>query len=348
MKRITLIVIPIIGLLVMLLFPSGIFKPSPAKEDKVIEAAKNFLNVLSEKQQSQTSYSFDDKERYNWDYVPLEHREGITLNEMDDRQKEAALALLRASVSEQAYKKLTGIFELENVLKVLENHPPENNYRDPGKYFFTVFGKPAEGEPWGWRLEGHHVSWNFSAMSNQLVSSTPAFIGANPAKVPSGPKAGWRVLNLEEDLARDLVKSLDDQHLEQAVIEEVAYPEILTGKERKAIATEQAGLPYNAMSSQQQQKMKQLLDVYLNNFEQNVAEDLKSRIEQAGWEKIYFAWAGGTEQGDKHYYRIQSPVFIVEYDNTQNDGNHIHTVFRDLANDFGEDVLKKHYEEAHH
>ena len=331
----------------------AIFAPSacttglstPPAEEKLMSAAQHFLDLLEDTQQEAATYSLDDEERYNWHFTPRE-REGVPLKNMSEAQQEAALQLMKICLSEAGYEKAQNIRELEQVLRYVENRPPNDTRRDPVNYSFTVFGEPRAGEAWGWRVEGHHLSLNYTAIDNQIVSATPTFLGANPGKVPSGPKEGWRVLQPEEDLGRELVKMLDEEQRSTAMIAEEAYPEIVTDTERYAKIGEQEGLVYTDMTAAQQDKLVQLLDLYYNVHRAEVAEAALAPIKE-NLDNIYFAWAGGLEVGDPHYYRLHGPTFVIEYDNTQNDANHIHTVIRDLKNDWGEDVLKDHYESAH-
>ena len=318
---------------------------TPPAEEKLMSAAQHFLDLLEDTQQEAATYSLDDEERYNWHFTPRE-REGVPLKNMSEAQQEAALQLMKICLSEAGYEKAQNIRELEQVLRYVENRPPNDTRRDPVNYSFTVFGEPRAGEAWGWRVEGHHLSLNYTAIDNQIVSATPTFLGANPGKVPSGPKEGWRVLQPEEDLGRELVKMLDEEQRSTAMIAEEAYPEIVTDTERYAKIGEQEGLVYTDMTAAQQDKLVQLLDLYYNVHRAEVAEAALAPIKE-NLDNIYFAWAGGLEVGDPHYYRLHGPTFVIEYDNTQNDANHIHTVIRDLKNDWGEDVLKDHYESAH-
>ena len=317
----------------------------PPGEEKLVTAAQHFLDLLEDSQQQSATYPLDDEERYNWHFTPRE-REGVPLKAMSEAQQEAALQLMKICLSEAGYEKAQNIRELENVLRYVENRPPNDTRRDPMNYSFTIFGEPRAGQAWGWRVEGHHLSLNYTAIDNQIVSATPTFLGANPGKVPSGPKKGWRVLQPEEDLGRALVKLLNEDQLSTALIAEEAYPEIVTDTKRYAKIGEQEGLLYADMTSAQQDKLVQLLDLYYNVHRAEVAEAALTPIKE-DLSNIYFAWAGGLEVGDPHYYRIHGPTFVIEYDNTQNNANHIHTIIRDLKNDWGEDVLKAHYEEAH-
>jgi hypothetical protein len=339
----------------LLLATSTTAYAGPPANKKLTEAAQHFLSLLNDTQQQAATYPLDDEERYNWHFTPRE-RQGVPLNNMTEAQQEAALQLMKICLSEAGYEKAMDIRELEQVLRYVENRPPNDTRRDPMNYAFTVFGEPRDGESrtgksgaghaWGWRVEGHHLSLNYTAIDNKIVSATPTFLGANPGRVPSGPKEGWRVLQPEEDLGRELVKLLSEAQLRTALIAEEAYPEIVTDTKRYAKIGDQEGLRYADMSAAQQDKLVQLLDLYYNVHRAEVAEAALAPI-KADLESIYFTWAGGLEVGDPHYYRLHGPTFVIEYDNTQNNANHIHTVIRDLQNDWGEDVLGKHYEEAH-
>lgn len=317
----------------------------PPAEEKLVTAAQHFLDLLEDSQQAQAIYLLDDEERYNWHFTPRE-RQGVPLKAMSEAQQAAALQLMKICLSEAGYETAQNIRELENVLRYVENRPPNDARRDPMNYSFTIFGELGPNQAWGWRVEGHHLSLNYTAVDNQIVSATPTFLGANPGRVPSGPKEGWRVLQPEEDLGRALVKLLDKEQLSTALVAEEAYPEIVTGTERSAQIGEAEGLVYADMTAAQQNKLVQLLELYYNVHRTEVAEAALAPIKE-DLDNLYFAWAGGLEMGDPHYYRIHGPTFVIEYDNTQNEANHIHTVIRDLENDWGEDVLKEHYESAH-
>jgi hypothetical protein len=203
-------------------------------------------------------------------------------------------------------------------------------------------------QPWGWRLEGHHLSLNFSAVTSELVATTPAFLGTNPATIPFGKDRGKRILAQEEDLAFKLLNSFSREQRTQAIIATTAPRDIITGNDRKARMERFEGLPYSAMNALQQGLFLQLIGEYINNMREEIAQKQFARISGAGFERIHFAWAGMTEPGLPHYYRIHGPTFLIELDNTQDRANHIHSVWRDFENDFGEDLLKRHYETAPH
>ncbi|MEP6952298.1 MAG: DUF3500 domain-containing protein [Ginsengibacter sp.] len=310
--------------------------------------ANKFLVTLSSAQKARTQFAFTDEERYDWHYIP-KTRKGISLGELNDQQKKAAFDLLRTALSDTGYKKARAIMELETVLRQVEGRVSNDDYRDPGKYYFSVFGDPAVDSIWGWRLEGHHVSFNFSTKDNRLVSGTPGFLGANPAIVLSGPEKGKQVLKDETELGFALLHSLDAKQIEKAIINVKAPEEIITGASRKAILSDTIGILYSALNEVQQKVFLQLLSIYIHRYTPLFAMDMMHDIETAGLANLRFAWAGSMLQGpgNPNYYRIQGPTIIIEYDNTQNNANHVHTVVRDLKNDFGGDELLEHYKQGH-
>jgi len=313
----------------------------PAGPGDVADAARAFLATLTDEQRARAIRPFDDGERFEWFFTPVT-RNGLPLKEMTTEQRTAALGLLQSATSSAGYLKATGVMHLEGILAVLENRPER---RDPENYHFWVFGTPSRDRPWGWRFEGHHVSLNFTSTDGVTVS-TPSFIGANPARVPSGPFAGWRLLAHEEDLARALVQSLDADQRERAVISATAPRDIITGNDRRASLERVEGLPAAVMTDPQRALLLRLLAEYVDNADPVIAGPRLARIEEVGIDRLHFAWAGSLDVGGPHYYRIHGPTVLIEYDNTQNDANHIHSVWRDLENDFGEDLLRRHYEAA--
>jgi hypothetical protein len=230
----------------------------------------------------------------------------------------------------------------------VEGRQGDDDYRDPGKYFFSMFGDPATDSIWGWRLEGHHISFNFSAKDNSLISGTPGFLGTNPAIVLSGPDKGLYILKNESELGLELLHSLDASQTKKAVIGDNAPSEIITEAKRKAMIDKPEGILYSELNKEQQNLFMQLLSIYIHRYTNLFAETMMKEIETAGLNNLHFAWAGAqqTGVGNPRYYRIQGPTIIIEFDNTQNNANHIHTVIRDLKNDFGDELLE-HYKENH-
>jgi len=317
-----------------------------AQGSSLAAKANEFLSLLNDDQVKKARYEFDDEERHNWHFVPRE-RNGLSFNDMNEKQRQAAHALLKGSLSDQGYQKATNIMALENILREVENRPADDKYRDPLNYYITIFGNPDGKNVWGWRLEGHHVSINFSSADNQIVSSTPTFWGSNPAIVRSGRHTGRQILKQETDLGFTLVNSLNTNQLKEAVISTTAPADIITGNQRKAELQDPKGLPYTSLTSDQKKLFMQLLNVYVKNYQLGFSKRLMEKIEKAGIDNLSFAWAGSLQPGAGHYYRIQGPMLLIEYDNTQNNANHVHTVVRDLTNDFAEDILREHYEKEH-
>jgi hypothetical protein len=312
---------------------------------QMANAARDFLATLSSEQRARAVFPFASEERQNWHFVP-QPRKGLPLKEMDARQREAAHAFLRAVLSQKGYTKATTIFHLEEVLRALEGG--RGPARDPELYYFSFFGEPGEEATWGWRVEGHHLSLNLTVVKGRLIASTPQFFGANPAEVAAeGPMHGVRALAPEEDVARELVHALTPEQRARALIGE-APRDIVTGASRRAEIGEPKGLPAGEMTKKQRQLLQSLLDVYAAAMPADVARERLARLRKAGTEKVHFAWAGGLEHGQPHYYRLQGPTFLVEYDNTQNRANHIHTVWRDFRGDWGEDLLAAHYRQYPH
>jgi hypothetical protein len=307
------------------------------------DTAKAFLASLDAEQRARATFQFQDEERFNWHYIPKE-RKGLPFKEMTPPQKHLAHALLSAGLSQRGYIKAVSIMSLDDVLRLLENGT--GPVRDSERYFFSIFGEPSETGTWGYRVEGHHVSQNFTIV-NGKVQVAPAFFGANPAEVREGPRKGLRVLGREEDLGRAFVQSLTAEQKKTAIVSADAPGEILTGPARKAALKGQAsGIAASKLTSPQRTLLQNLLDEYCNNVPEQVAQGREEQIKKAGG-NLYFAWAGGEAVGQPHYYRIQSPVFLIEYDDTQNGANHIHTVWRDIEGDFGLDLLKEHYQSSH-
>ena len=306
-------------------------------------AAKAYLAALSPELRAKTTFPFTTDERENWHFVPLE-RKGVALREMTSAQKHLAEALLSAGLSQQGIIKAHTIMSLDQVLKDMEQGKgPE---RDPEKYYVSIFGEPAEQGTWGYRFEGHHISLNWTVVNGRIASS-PSFFGDNPAMVKEGPRAGLRALMREEDLGRELIKSLDDAQRNTAIVDKTAPKDIITFDTRKAALSGQPnGLPFSKMSAKSKAVLTELVTEYATNFPPQIADFRMEQFRKAQG-NLFFAWAGGIEKGEPHYYRIQTPVFLIEYDDTQNNANHIHSVWRDFNGDFGGDLLAQHYQASH-
>lgn len=306
------------------------------------EAASCFLAALTPAQWSRVSFGVESKERLIWDYRPHERR-GIAWRELDSWQRKLAHALMATGLSHPGYLKAAAIMSLEEVLHNLKGH----QMYDPDRYYLSIFGTPGGKEPWGWRMEGHHLSLNFLLVDGRYVAATPNFFGANPARVPKGALSGLRVLAAEEDLARGFLKSLLPAQQRKAILAVEAPADIITGNAPRVQMEAPEGLAYAELAEAQQKLIEDLVVEYTSRMPRDVSEDQLHRIDKEGWGYLHFAWAGSSEPGQPHYYRLHGPSILVEYDNTQNEANHIHTVWRDLRGDWGEDLLLDHYHRAH-
>jgi hypothetical protein len=244
---------------------------------------------------------------------------------------------LHTGLGSRGYLKAVTVMSLESVLHELEGGAGRFR-RDPDLYFFSLFGEPSPTGRWGWRVEGHHLALNFVVDGGKVAGATPTFFGANPAEVRTGPRAGLRTLADEEDLARQLLKLLDPQQRASVIIAETAPDDIRDAGTPQPPAGEPAGLAAAKLTARQRQVLLLLVGEYASNLPPGVRAGWLSALKEAGIEKIHFAWAGGAEAGEKHYYRVQGPTFLIEYANVQNDANHIHSVWRNMLGDFGSPV----------
>ena len=310
--------------------------------------ARTFLSTLNASQRAAASFPFDDPERTRWAYVP-QKRAGIPLKAMGAEQRAAAFGVLGTGLSERGTGLARGIIELEGTLGELEGLLSRVVLRrDPELYYLALFVGPGGTQPWGWRFEGHHLSVNVTELGPHGQIVAPLFMGANPARVPSGPREGHRLLAAEEDLAFELLRMLDPQQRARATIAAQTFGDILTSNDPTVRPMAFAGLPAAEMTIAQQRQLRRLLELYAGRMADSSASRQLRRIEDAGFGRLHFAWAGAHQPGNPHYYRIHGPTVLVEYDNTQGGANHIHTVWRDLENDFGGDLLRKHYAQQPH
>jgi len=320
---------------------------SAGKDGPAETAAREFLASLPPELRNSATFPFDSSERTTWYFVPRE-RIGVSLLKLDDAQSETLGPLLATALSPEGLLTARGVMKHENILRRVETEAGiDATRRDPGHYYASVFGTPGATAPWGWRFEGHHLSINVTRIPGQPTIVAPVFVGANPAKVLSGPQAGFRLLAAEEDLGRELVTMLSPAHRKTATIADTAFADIVTGNDPKVRPLAIEGLAAADMNAAEQQQLRRLIELYTSRLTSDAAKDALARLERAGFGKVHFAWAGGIESGQKHYYRVHGPTLLIEYDDTQNDANHIHTVYRDLERDFGGDVLRQHVASAH-
>ncbi len=311
------------------------------------DSANKFLASLNAEQKAKAVFKFDDEQRIDWYFVPRQTRKGVPLKDLNEQQRKLAMEFLKAGVGAAGYQKATTIISLEPVLAALEGEK-RTWPRDPELYFITIFGTPGARDRWGWSFEGHHISLNFTVVKGEMISNTPLFFGANPAEVRQGERKGLRALAGEEDKGRALVQSLDDKQKSVAIFDPKAPGDIVTMNSKKVDPLKADGIAYAQLNQQQKGLFSQLLEEYLSRMPQDVADERRNKLKAAGMDKIYFAWAGGINRNDPHYYRLQGPTFLVEYDDTQNNANHIHSVWRDFNGDFGADLLREHYKATPH
>jgi hypothetical protein len=310
----------------------------------MIAAAGRLTDSLSDQQREKAVFDFDDKERTNWNFVPLQtkdkkpSRKGLRLEEMTPQQREATLALLRAGTSASGFVKATTIMSLESILHQLEKNGAM--VRNPGWYFLTLFGKPSKAGRWGWRIEGHHLSLNFVVDKGAVTGATPAFFGANPAHVMAGPRKGLRTLPEAEDLAKELFAALDDEQRKVAR-QPKQFPEIEQAKPEPHVGPPQ-GLPGAKMTDKQRDLLQRLVAGYAERMPPEVAAAEMEEVKRAGFDKVYFAFARDeAEPGKPYTYRVQGPTFVIEFLNVQSDSannpaNHIHSAWRNIKGDFGQ------------
>jgi hypothetical protein len=314
--------------------------------EEMATAARSFLATLDPEQKAKAQFTFTDEERKNWHFIPRP-RKGLPLKEMSQGQRLLANALLTTGLSGRGFSKAASIMSQEDVLKILEKDKAGAPVRDPENYFFSIFGEPSKDGTWGWRFEGHHLAFNFTAAKGQVVSTTPSFYGTNPGEIIEGPRKGQRVLAAEEDLGWKLVRSLNDEQKKLALLN-VPAPKDVLNDPKATSPTKPEGVPQGKLTPDQQQTLTTLIHEYLETHRPDCAAADWAGIEKAGLDKVDFAWAGSTEAGQPHYYRVQGPTFVLELDNTQNDANHVHALYRDLDHDFGGvDPLREHVRTAH-
>ena len=301
---------------------------------------------LSPEQMQAAEFSFDDSIRHEWFYTPVD-RVGLRIGDLDADQMTDLRTLLDdglgANGTEQAFK----IVQLEELLFSTSGG---REMRNPGNYYLMMFGEPTTEGSWAWRFEGHHFSASFTIVDNHLVSGTPAFFGGNPALVPEDSEvhAGLSPFSREQDLGFELLNSFDEGQRARVILAGEAPQDILTENFQRAEMGAPEGISVADINDVQHAILKELMGVYGNRMNPALHDYQMAKIRQAGVERVHFAWAGSTEPGEGHYYRIQGPTFVIEYDNTQNNANHIHSVWRDFEDDFGYEPLRQHLAVDHH
>ena len=294
------------------------------------------------------AFAAGDPERTNWQFWPTQ-RIGLPLWLMSKEQRRLTHELLRAVMSSSGYLKTVQVMQLDELMASIDE---VGNLVSMDHYRLAIFGEPSIDSVWGWRFEGHHVSLNVSVGADQIIV-TPTFLGANPAEVQMGLLAGLRVHGAVEDMARELVESLDENERRIAVVSEQVPADILTTQQNLARdewsawleAVQPEGIAVAELNEVQQHWVRRIVAEVVSNYRDELAEPIADRIDI---ERMSFAWMGSTARGHPHYFRLQDTDFIFEYDNAANDGNHVHSVWRSKSSDFGGRALLDHYRAAAH
>ena len=315
----------------------GLPAVAPAKDipngSLMAESATRFLASLSPDKIKVANYPFNDPERLNWHYIPRP-RNGLPIKEMNSAQRSLAFGLLKSGLSDEGFLKATTIMSLEQILLVEEKGT--GPVRDPELYFFTVFGTPSDQGKWGWRVEGHHLSLNYTLDNGVITSASPSFFGSNPAEVRSTHlgRIGMRNLVDIEGSALSLVASLDDAQKKQAIVSEKAVADVRGGNKPQAPVTDAVGIAYKDLNETQKGLLLDTIQAYADDLAPEAGQEWLAQVKLAGYNEIHFAWTGVTDRSAGHAYVIQGPTFVIELNNTQNDSNHIHSLRRSLVGDF--------------
>jgi hypothetical protein len=316
---------------------------------EITAAVQAWLDGLDAPQRAEATFPFDSPERFVWAYTPGP-RKGLAYRDMRPPQRAAANAMLAAAMSPRTAGEIAAIVALEMVLGQLEQASGRSGWlrRDPELYWLGVFGTPGTPTPWSWRIGGHHVAIHVTLADDRVVGTTPSFLGANPAIIPNGPRAGERTLPGEEELARSLLAAMTPAERGVAVVDGSAPADIVTGTGRLAdLGSVPVGIRHADLGPGGRAALEILIGHYVERVRGEVADETWDRVVFPALGDVTFAWAGSDAPGRGHYYAVRGPRFVIEYDNTQNGANHIHAVWRDLDNDWGGDALAAHLAAAH-
>jgi hypothetical protein len=329
-------------ILITILLGNAIMKQTPIPAGA--ESALAFLNSLTEQQKVKVINEFNDS-RTDWHYFPstMYKRDGVQIKDLNSTQRDLLNKLLQTYLSQKGYNKTNNIIKLESVLRELEG----GSYRDPELYHIVFYGHPLQNKVWGWKFEGHHISLNFTVAGNE-ISYSPRFFGANPAEVTSGVQKGLRALKEEEDIALELMNAMSSEQQAKALFRKRAYNDILTENDSYVEPLDKEGIQAKELTNEQQILLKKLIMEYVSALPEELAAKRMQQVEESNFSEIYFGWAGEVALHEPHYYRIQGDKFLIELDNTQNNANHIHSVWREFNGDFGRDIIRDHYKNSNH
>ncbi|HWP45334.1 MAG TPA: DUF3500 domain-containing protein [Blastocatellia bacterium] len=316
------------------------------------DAAEAFINSLSIAQRTKSLYPLDSSEWRNWSNIHRYPREGVSFAEMNQSQREKAYGLLKASLSVRGFENARDIMRLNETIAELTGRREEYG---EGLYYFTVMGTPSATEPWGWQLDGHHLVINYFVLKDQVVM-TPTFMGSEPTYAESGKYAGTRVFEDEERNGLALIRAMTPEQREKAILSKELPRDVFTAAFRDNFEMKYEGIRYSELGREQQRLLLALVETYVGNMRPGHArirmEEVKKHLSDT-----YFLWRGGTDEDSVFYYRIHSPVILIEFDHQRgvalrNDApsrNHIHTVVRTPnGNDYGKDLLRQHHEQFDH
>jgi hypothetical protein len=333
MKKVYALIV--LGLLVVVV-AMQLLKPEPIKD---------LLNSFNPEQKEKATFALDDPKKEDWHFFPstMFEREGVPIKEMNPSQRELVHSVLKSFLSKSGYEKTLEIMELENVLR---SFGQDSVVRDSEKYFISFYGNPMTDDLWSMSFEGHHISLNFTISGDEIVAS-PRFLGANPAMISEGPRKGDRTLEEEEDLGFDLINSMDFRQQQKAIFQEESFKDIVSLNLPEISPMKPEGIRYSELNPDQQKQLMRLIDEYLSNMPTKIANARREKVMSEDLSDLYFGWVGAKSLGAAHYYRIQAKTFLIEFDNSQNNANHIHTVWRDFEGDFGRDLIREHYAKSH-
>lgn len=298
--------------------------------DLMAESARRFLGSLDDAQRAKATFAFDDAERLNWHWIPRP-RKGLPLKELTSYQRALAFALLNTGLSDKGYVTAATTMSYEEIIRLEENGT--GPVRDPELYYISVFGKPGS-DLWGWRWEGHHLSLNYTLKGSKVVSATPFMFGANPATVAAGPNKGLRNLADIQDPIYALLASLDSDQKKAAILSDVAPKIPASPAAAKPLASGSDGIDVQKLNGDQKKLLISALEAYVQLFPDEVSADLVEKL-KAGHGEGRFAWFGPTDPSKPHAFRLQGPTVFIDFNDEQNNANHIHTFYRNADGDFG-------------
>ncbi len=349
----------------LLAFSLLITSPLWAQANRSVETTvSQFLATLTTDELTKTTFPFTDSLRRKWTNLPtgMVPRAGIGYGTLSDKSRLAFHRVLSALLSSQGYLKVNSIMALDDILNTLYQQAFDDGKIDQktlgmmqglkwahGNFYISVWGKPQGKDPWGLDFGGHHLALNVT-VTGSTVGVSPLFYGTDPSEVKSGKYAGLRVLSKEEDYGFLLINALSANQQAKAILKQDVPKDIITSPQASQRITSYYGIPAGDFDENQKSILTMLLQEYIHNFEHQTAHRLYDKLLKSGIDKVYFAWVGSLDSNKPHYYIINAPDFLIEYDNVgfQNDGNHIHAILREKGNDFGDDLLKQHYLEARH